>query len=329
MAHKILILLAVICSTPLLHAQQEDGIGINGNQIAVANGLNNNSRNAGSATVVEIPAMTVSYSVIDMDLLPLGQTSLAALNAVGSNGGSDLIGMTLVPNTAAAGIYNTNVCGYALAAEPGSGGTIPAIIDATGGAAFDAMDITLDLGGDSTEFGLLIADWVGAGFLTFYSGGVEVASITTSSFTSSCGELFFQMTGGTFDQVEIKVSNTVGNWCVPQMAIEQAGGPSAPTLSATNLVAGSTATLSLANANAGAVCIIAYSVYGGGPTSTPVGSVDLSPPIRQLPAVQADSAGAASLSASVPPNVGGMDVWIQAVDLSGPTLSNSLALTVQ
>ena len=177
MAHKILILLAVIFSTPLLHAQQEDGIGINGNQIAVPNGLNNNSRNA--ATVLEIPAMTVPHSVIDMDLLPLGPTSLAALNAVGSNGGSDLIGMALVPNTAVAGIYNTNVCGYALAAEPGSGGTSPAIIDATGAATFDAMDITLDLGGDSTEFGLLIADWASTGFLTFYSGGVDVASVTT------------------------------------------------------------------------------------------------------------------------------------------------------
>ena len=325
MAHKTLLLLAVICSTPLLHAQQEDGIGINGNQVVVPNELNNNSR---SATVVEIPAMTVSHSVIDMDLLPLGQTSLAALNAAGSNGGSDLMGMTLVPNTAAVGVYNTNVCGYALAAEPGSGGTNPAIIDASGAATFDAMDITLDLGGDSTEFGLLIADWVSTGSLTFYSGGVEVASITTSAFTSVCGELFFQMTGGTFDQVEIKVSNTVGNWCVPQMAIEQAGGPFPPTLSVTNLVAGSTTTLSLVNANAGAICIIAYSVYGGGPTSTPVGSVDLSPPIRQLPAVQADSAGAASLSASVPPHVGGMDVWIQAVDMSTSVLSNSLAETV-
>ena len=327
MAHKTLILLALICSTPLLHAQQEDGIGINGNQVAVPNGLNNNSRNA--ATVLEIPAMTVPHSVIDMDSLPLGQTSLAALNAAGSNGGSDLIGMTLVPNTAAVGVYNTNVCGYALAAEPGSGGTNPAIIDASGAATFDAMDITLDLGGDSTEFGLLIADWVSTGFLTFYSGGVPVASITTSPFSSACGELFFQMTGGTFDQVEIKVSNTVGNWCVPQMAIEQAGGSSSLTLSVTNLVAGGSTTLSLANANAGATCIIAYSVYGGGPTNTPVGSVDLSPPIRQLPAVTADAAGAASMSASVPPHVGGMNVWIQAVDLSTPSLSNSLALTVQ
>ena len=101
------------------------------------------------------------------------------------------------------------------------------------------------------------------------------------------------------------------------------------TLGVTNLVAGSTTTLSLANATAGATCIIAYSVYGGGPTNTPVGSVDLSPPIRQLPAITADAAGAASMSASVPPHVGGVNVWIQAVDLGGPSLSNSLALTVQ
>ena len=106
------------------------------------------------------------------------------------------------------------------------------------------------------------------------------------------------------------------------------GGSGGFTLAVANLVAGSTTTLSLANANAGATCIIAYSVYGGGPTNTPVGSVDLTPPVRQLPAVQADSAGAASISASVPPHVGGMNVWIQAVDLGGLELSNSLAETV-
>ena len=105
-------------------------------------------------------------------------------------------------------------------------------------------------------------------------------------------------------------------------------GAAGPSLSVANLVAGSTCTLSVAGANPGATCIIAYSVAGGGPTNTPVGDVDLSLPIRQLPSISADANGDASLSASVPPHVGGITVWIQAVDLSGPTLTNSLAEVV-
>ena len=101
-------------------------------------------------------------------------------------------------------------------------------------------------------------------------------------------------------------------------------GPAGPSLSASGLNAGGTCTLSVSGAGAGATCIIAYSVFGGGPTTTPVGDVDLSLPIRQLPAVTADANGDASISASVPPNVGGITVWIQAVDMSGPTLTNSL-----
>jgi len=92
-------------------------------------------------SVVEIPAMTVAHSVIDMDALPVGPTSLAALNAAGTNGGAGIANITMTPSGAAFGGYNTNVCGQALAASPSSGGTGLAIIDASGSAGFDAMNI--------------------------------------------------------------------------------------------------------------------------------------------------------------------------------------------
>jgi len=138
---------------------------------------------------------------------------------------------------------------------------------------------------------------------------------------------------GTMIEVEFLYEGDYANeWSIDDIDLRAPdGGGGGFNLSVANLVAGATTTLSLANANAGGVCIIAYSVYGGGPTNTPVGTVDLSMPIRQLPAVTADSAGAASVSASVPPHVGGMNVWIQAVDLGvagAPVLSNSLAETV-
>jgi hypothetical protein len=149
------------------------------------------------------------------------------------------------------------------------------------------------------------------------SGGVRQESVDLSAYDGNSAVKIEYIFEGDYanewslDDIDVRAADAVGFM-----------------LSVANLVAGSTTTLSVANAGPGATCIIAYSVYGGGPTNTPVGSVDLTPPIRQLPAIQADSAGAASISASVPPHVGGMNVWIQAVDLGGPELSNSLAETV-
>ena len=105
-------------------------------------------------------------------------------------------------------------------------------------------------------------------------------------------------------------------------------GAAGPSLSVADLTAGSTCTLSISGATAGATCWIAYSVAGGGPTTIGVGDVALSPPIQKVGSVVADANGNASMSASVPPNAGGISIWIQAVDMSGPTLTNSLAETI-
>lgn len=275
-------------------------------------------------TVVEIPAMTVSHSVIDMDSLPLGVTTLAALNAAGSNGGAGMANILMIPKAGvAAGVYNTNVCGYALAAGPGTGGVGLEIIDASGGAAFDAMTIQVDFTGPATEFGMSIADWGGNAVVDFYSGGALVVSFTTSSY-GLCTDLFFQMNGGTFDSVNIDVASSGGNWCAPSLTVEQTG-PSGPSYAITGLVGGGTATLAVTNATAGGAVLLGYSLTGAGPTMTPFGPVDMSPPISQLPTLTADAQGFASMSTGVPSRASGFTLYTQGADLTTGSLTNSLA----
>ena len=280
-------------------------------------------------SIVEISAMTVPNSQIDMDSLPLGPVTTADLNAAGNNGGATMANMTMfAKTTSAAGVYNTGVCGFALAAGSGTGGTGMEIIDDSGSAAFDAMTISIDLGGDCTEIGVLIADWVGPGLLNFYDKGALMASYTTSTY-QACGDLFFQMTGATFDQVDIDVSTTGGNWCLPQLWIEQTGPPPppVPTLAVTNLIAGQTASVDLTNCTPNDLGFFVWSLAGGGPVNTPFGTGYVSPPYTVVK-MPTDATGSANLTQPVPTGTTGINVWFHGADLRSATLTNALAMTI-
>jgi hypothetical protein len=76
---------------------------------------------------------------------------------------------------------------------------------------------------------------------------------------------------------------------------------------------------------------MAYSLAGPGPTSTPIGLVDLSWPIRTLLVTPADLNGEVLNLFMMPSGITGLSVWTQALSegLAGFELTNSLALVVQ
>ncbi len=102
-------------------------------------------------------------------------------------------------------------------------------------------------------------------------------------------------------------------------------GPAGPSLSVSGLVAGGAATVSAANCTPLGQVRVGFSVYGGGPTTTPYGDLLLSPPYTELPAMTADAAGAASSSAPVPAGTTGVAVWLHAMDVGSLTFTNGLA----
>lgn len=102
-------------------------------------------------------------------------------------------------------------------------------------------------------------------------------------------------------------------------------GPPPLTYTATGLVGGGTATLTVTGATASGGVLIGYSLTGAGPTNTPFGPVDMSAPITTLPTLTANASGVATLSTSVPPNASGFTVYTQGADLTTSMLTNSLA----
>ena len=113
-------------------------------------------------------------------------------------------------------------------------------------------------------------------------------------------------------------------WWVDDVVVG-AGGPGGPAYSATGLVGGGTATLTVTGATALGNVLLGYSLTGAGPSATPFGMVDMSAPISQLPMLTADAAGTAAMSTGVPGRASGFTVYTQGADISTGTLTNSLA----
>ncbi|TAH37063.1 MAG: hypothetical protein EYC70_08775 [Planctomycetota bacterium] len=105
-----------------------------------------------------------------------------------------------------------------------------------------------------------------------------------------------------------------------------------PVLGVSNAAAGQVAHLSVRNCFPGNQVVIAYSLTGAGPTTTPLGNVSLSPPITQLAPATADQNGEVHRNVTVPAALAGRTVWTQAAEFITPgsgTLSNPLAVQVQ
>jgi len=107
--------------------------------------------------------------------------------------------------------------------------------------------------------------------------------------------------------------------------------PAGPTLAMTPNppVAGGMATFDVTNNAPGDLVIIAYSLTGGGPTSTMFGTAELSPPFYTLPYLTANASGLATITAFVPFAVQGMQIWVQALNRYQVLFTNGITFTVQ
>jgi len=105
-------------------------------------------------------------------------------------------------------------------------------------------------------------------------------------------------------------------------------GAAGPVLSVSNLVAGSVCTIQVDNATPGGTVRHGYSLYGGGPTTTPYGDLLLTAPYVELPAMTAGATGTASLSLPVPAGTAGVPVWMHAMDLGSLSFTNGVALSI-
>ena len=107
-----------------------------------------------------------------------------------------------------------------------------------------------------------------------------------------------------------------------------------PRITAENFISGRYTTLKAFNCVPGHRVFFAYSVFGGGPTSSTYGNILLSQPWGILPVTVADANGIATLLEYIPLGFRNLPVWLQALDLTpGPggagVLSDGLNVVIQ
>jgi parallel beta-helix repeat protein/predicted outer membrane repeat protein len=102
----------------------------------------------------------------------------------------------------------------------------------------------------------------------------------------------------------------------------------APTLSVTNLVAGQTALVEVTNATANNRSHFAWSLSGGGPTSTPWGDAMLDPGFLYV-LLRTDANGYASYSANIPATAAGLTVWMHGTNVGTQSMLNALMMVIQ
>ena len=163
------------------------------------------------AQVVIIPNMTVPSAQIHFENMPLGPTTVAAINAAH---GANLANAQHVPPLAANGIYSVGMeLGRALGLNPdGSGGLF--IVDPResfgGGNGY-----SFDLGMVSTQVGLSIGDYVNVKDVEFYLGGSLVGTHQVNG-AAPVTVTFYELRSG-FDRVDI---TGAPNYVVPEMWVE-------------------------------------------------------------------------------------------------------------
>jgi hypothetical protein len=103
-----------------------------------------------------------------------------------------------------------------------------------------------------------------------------------------------------------------------------------PHMTVDDMVAGGTGILSISNCTPGGNVHAAYSLNGGGPTSSAWGTVYMTPPWKKFPTspFTADPNGEVEMTLSPPASMSGRTVWLQCLDWGSATLSNGVATTI-
>ena len=111
--------------------------------------------------------------------------------------------------------------------------------------------------------------------------------------------------------------------------INYSGNHGGPHLWLADLAGNQTNYVYMAGCTPGAKQYASWSVRGGGPQSSPWGTIYLSNPYKTLPPKVADSNGNVIISTYSPPAASGLRVWVQSLDTGTFTLTNGANLLIQ
>ncbi|PCJ54220.1 MAG: hypothetical protein COA70_06200 [Planctomycetota bacterium] len=185
-----------------------------------------------------------------------------------------------------------------------------AVTVGAGGFVFEPQDLNLNIGDKVT--------WVWSG------GGSHNVRAVSGAFLSGNPTTAPNTYTVTFDTAFLAANPVAGDLydyrCDPHGGFGMVGSirvMSPRVLSLVNFSAGQLGTMNVDGMNAGGTVLIGYSLTGNGPFGVNLGTLSLSAPINQLPALTADAAGHAELSVNLPPGLAGTTVHLHAGELFG------------
>ncbi len=157
------------------------------------------------------------------------------------------------------------------------------------------------------------------GHIMRYTNSTGTETFENSDMTIHTGK---GMGTNTFNQTGI--SNRTWNG-----RFNYSGDHSGPHLWMADLAGGQTNFVRMAGCTPGAAQYASWSIAGGGPQSSPWGTLYLSNPYHTLPPVNADSNGNCTISTYSPPAASGLQVWVQSLDVGTLELTNGATLMIQ
>lgn len=164
--------------------------------------------------------------------------------------------------------------------------------------------------------------------MQLYTGGSETArlGVAVEMIGDVDGDGVCDLAAGAMDE------DTPNGWETGRVFVFS-GVRQGLLLEAQDLAGGEITTMRLSGCDPSSSAVFAYSLAGPGPSGSPFGPVDLTPPITNLPPVACDASGTASASMGpLPMSTSGLLVWAQSAELfrtGGGQLSHSLELEVR
>jgi len=179
-----------------------------------------------SAQVVEIPALTIPHTEINFEKLPLGPTSVEAINRAYPD--TTLIDITVM--TSSTDDYDecfTGINGPSLAGNADGSGSLGIF---TVGQMFNSSGFTIKLGAPTNQFGFITQDQGGSIDIQLFDGNTQVGSLLTNT---NCSQFLGFESAQTFDTIVIEFAG----FLFDSLFIPDQEPRTVPTLSEWGLIA--------------------------------------------------------------------------------------------
>lgn len=182
---------------------------------------------------------------------------------------------------------------------------------AESGFTFSPQDININMGDTIT--------WVWNGAAS-HNVDSDDAGVFNSGVPMTAPNTFTVTFDAAFVAANPVAGDLYGYHCDPHQSFGMVGSVQVMdprVLSLVNFTAGQMGSINVDGLNPGGTVLLGFSTAGNGPFDITMGTLSLSAPITQLPALTADAAGHAGMAVNLPAGLAGVTVHMHGAELFG------------